>query len=250
MTTHFDGHSGCRVYYKDGEIVKQAGNYPLDRLRKQMRLHQSFYYSNRDNRIKIPRITKILQDGYHMEFIHSINMGDFLCGATVTQIDSLVRGITDFVNYNTRPGLWDASKNVVAKFNHIQERLKLDWLTERFMELYEEPIMIPYGRCHGDLTLDNLLPIPNSDCFGMIDFLDSYIESPVMDLVKLRQDTRHGWVTFRHELESSKANITLQYIDGHIPEQLKILEFMNLARILPYGNPKTTQFLKDAICRL
>jgi aminoglycoside/choline kinase family phosphotransferase len=53
---------------------------------------------------------------------------------------------------------------------------------------------IPIGLCHGDLTLSNILVQEHQgDRIVLIDFLDSFIESPLADLAKLRQDLVHGW---------------------------------------------------------
>ena len=41
--------------------------------------------------------------------------------------------------------------------------------------------------CHGDLTLSNLI-FKNNEIY-CIDFLDSFIDSPIIDLVKLKQDS-------------------------------------------------------------
>ena len=48
-------------------------------------------------------------------------------------------------------------------------------------------MLIPVGTCHGDLTFSNILF--NGNNYYLIDFLDSFIESPLLDIVKLRQDT-------------------------------------------------------------
>ena len=44
-------------------------------------------------------------------------------------------------------------------------------------------IEIPMGKCHGDLTFSNILF--NGNNYYLIDFLDSFIESPLLDLVKI-----------------------------------------------------------------
>lgn len=55
---------------------------------------------------------------------------------------------------------------------------------------------LPIGECHGDLTLSNMLV--QSDKSGgrrivLIDFQDSYVESPLADMAKLCQDLVYGW---------------------------------------------------------
>lgn len=75
-----------------------------------------------------------------------------------------------------------------------------------------EGLSLPLGRCHGDLTLSNLLMRENrggpqnlsadvgdagaaagSFTVVLIDFLDAFLESPLLDMAKLNQDLRFGW---------------------------------------------------------
>ncbi len=51
--------------------------------------------------------------------------------------------------------------------------------------------MMPVGICHGDLTFSNMLF--NGNNYYLIDFLDSFVESPLLDIVKLRQDSAYLW---------------------------------------------------------
>ena len=67
---------------------------------------------------------------------------------------------------------------------------------------------MPLGVCHGDLTLSNVLIQHGPSAAGsksggpcdaedmkivLIDFLDSFVETPVADLVKLCKDLVYGW---------------------------------------------------------
>ena len=59
-------------------------------------------------------------------------------------------------------------------------------------------ISIPIGFCHGDLTFSNIMFALDDNQVGLIDFLDSFIETPLIDLVKLRQDTHFHWTITRY----------------------------------------------------
>ena len=82
--------------------------------------------------------------------------------------------------------------------------------------------------------------------YFLIDFLDSYIESPILDLAKIAQETKLLW-TSRLMLEThdaSKYQIAMKTIDVGIQEYFRkydwfikyqtIFEFQNLIRLLPY----------------
>lgn len=51
---------------------------------------------------------------------------------------------------------------------------------------------VPLGQPHGDFTTCNMLLRGSGELF-VIDYLDSEVQSPVVDVAKLRQDTRWGW---------------------------------------------------------
>ena len=92
----------------------------------------------------------------------------------------------------------------------------------------------------------------NNSRIYLIDFLDSFLESPFIDYVKLRQDTRFYWSAYL-EKEDIKLNVrliqVLNYIDKEISNKIRAefkdivkwedyLTVMNLARIIPYAETK------------
>jgi thiamine kinase-like enzyme len=110
------------------------------------------------------------------------------------------------------------------------------------------------GKCHGDMTLSNM--IFKDDDVYLIDFLDSYIESPTMDLIKLRQDTHLHWSFNMIDVKKSdlmKSKIALEYIDNWITDtydmtNYKILQIINLVRIFPYATDiKIKNFIHEKI---
>ena len=104
-------------------------------------------------------------------------------------------------------------------------------------------ITIPIGVCHGDLTFSNILFTDSGMC--LIDFLDSFIETPLQDVVKLRQDTLYNWSTLmtRQSYNETHVKMILDYIDDSIYNHFKtydfykyydMLQYINILRILPY----------------
>jgi serine/threonine protein kinase len=106
---------------------------------------------------------------------------------------------------------------------------------------------IPIGKCHGDLTLSNIIFDDFNDRYFLIDFLDSYIESPILDLVKISQETKLQWTSklIRQTHDSAKYQIAMNVIDFEIKKHFlkyewygkyqSIFEFQNLIRLLPYA---------------
>ena len=53
------------------------------------------------------------------------------------------------------------------------------------------------GKCHGDLTLSNIIINNNLKKIILIDFLETFNESPLQDICKLIQDLRLYWSSRR-----------------------------------------------------
>lgn len=109
---------------------------------------------------------------------------------------------------------------------------------------------IPIGGCHGDFTLDNMI-IGDDGRFYLIDFLETYLETPLQDFVKLKQDTEYGWCVRKlSKSDQTKANVffdkikalpILKKIEMEYTEEIKILNLISLLRIAPYVRDKITQ---------
>lgn len=110
------------------------------------------------------------------------------------------------------------------------------------LSLFPEFIEFPVGYCHGDLTLSNLI-ITKENKIYLFDFLDIYFESPLQDIVKLKQDFVHGW-SFRYENKAmqNRAKIfsihntpkLINYYSKKYSNQIYLLELLSLSRIVPY----------------
>lgn len=107
----------------------------------------------------------------------------------------------------------------------------------------------PIGPCHGDLTLSNIILDPLSG-ITLIDFLETYLETPLQDVAKLKQDFIYGWSFRKHSPSIGiKAEIlwrhhyptALTQIEHMYPIQIKLLTLMSLARIAPYIKDEDTQ---------
>lgn len=97
---------------------------------------------------------------------------------------------------------------------------------------------------HGDLTLSNILFV-KSHIFA-VDFLSSFIHSPIHDLVKLRQSTYHLWEG-REDTEGLDIRLEQMIDNDPILKQFYIpFQILNLARIFPYAK---SEDIKDYLIR-
>ena len=135
--------------------------------------------------------------------------------------------------------------------------LLLDECRKVFDELPAK-IEIPFGKCHGDLTFSNILF--NGNNYYLIDFLDSFIESPLLDIVKIRQDSQFEWsrLMYEGEVDLVRLSIISRKIDKEIAayysqyewyrKYYHVFQLMNFLRILQYAKKeKVILYLKNVI---
>ena len=109
-------------------------------------------------------------------------------------------------------------------------------------------ISLPVGPCHGDLTLSNII-YENSGQLKLIDFLHTYLESPIQDVCKIDQDYRFGW-SFRYlepalKLKGSiftnhTAPKAVMQLRAAYPKGYELLMYLTLLRIIPYVKDDVT----------
>ncbi len=162
-------------------------------------------------------------------YIIDINLG----GSTLTEISAeTFKDKLRSIQLNTK------SKEFLNILFHLEQQV-INW----------KSIPIPIGNCHGDLTLSNLI-ISGTENINLIDFLPSFIETPLWDVVKLEQDLIMGW-SYRYLNDSKKINAKIFYdecLPKHLeliskkwPYQTHLLSVINLCRIIPYIKDKVTE---------
>lgn len=141
------------------------------------------------------------------------------------------------------------SRIIQKKLNDIQARSYPSEVYARLSEAIDwiecnigNTLNLPMGSCHGDLTLSNMI-ITQSHELYFLDFLDSYLESPLQDVAKIYQDLVYGW-SFRRESSALRLRSQL-FCDGAFPDYLNIIKriyckevpifnLMTILRIAPY----------------
>ena len=121
-----------------------------------------------------------------------------------------------------------------------------------------DKIELPLGKCHGDLTFSNILF--NGNNYYLIDFLDSFVGSPLLDIVKIRQDSKYEWsrLMYENEVDMVRLNIISSKIDYEIDSYYQkyewyrkyyhIFQLMNFLRILQYAKEdRIIQFIKKVL---
>jgi hypothetical protein len=117
-------------------------------------------------------------------------------------------------------------------------------------------IGVPLGPCHGDLTLSNVIWSPTLGLV-LIDFLATFLESPLQDLAKISQDLEFGWsfrrmdpnLRIKSQLFSQLAFPSYgRYLYALFPGAAYLFKLLCLARIAPYvSDPVSAAWLVQSL---
>ena len=266
------GISGCKLEISNLTIRKTSSNVKYNE-RLQLQFKKQYLFS----KISLPniRVPKILDSNkinnlfyFDMELIIGKNPISYFLECNIDNINQF--------NNNIETLLFFLEKNIVHddinifKLKNIEKlnSLKLDRY-KTFIEFIIKKIKniesktYPKSICHGDLTLSNM--ICNDNEIYLIDFLDSYIDSILIDLAKLKQDFYYKWTLSNFFILNQNENIRINQILDKIwlniennfnkyleTEEFLIIEVINLLRIFPYAKDDMNIFIEKKIksCKL
>ncbi len=262
------GNSGCNLeLFEDKRIVRKSApslQYGR-RLLKQANKQQYFFNYLKSNAlpIEVPEVLNIGSNHFDMKFIAGQTAPEFFTNTNIENSNILLKKILQFIEFNIN----NCNKNMDFKTKLLKKLYSIhDSTNEPIIQDLIKKINLltsfelPVGPCHGDLTLSNMI-ITNSKQIYFIDFLDSFIQSPVIDIVKIRQDTFHLWQFYNRygtqNLDKIKYCTMMKYLDTLVCNnrivqcyfgKYNILQAVNLCRILPYTDDEIVKkYLKQEI---
>lgn len=281
MEIQVKGHSGCQIdIVNDGNnlYIYKSTHDPkyLNRLYLQAKKQQEACRREYQH-IRIPEIFEIDKTDEHliikMEYVYSKNYIDYFEDAGFDNISYFVKALKIFVDAEIADSpIQKVDTSIVKdKFADVCSKCQsnnaltlsggVNSLLEQCREVfYSLPsfIEIPVGKCHGDLTFSNILF--NGNNYYLIDFLDSFIESPLLDIVKIRQDSQFEWsrLMYEGEVDLVRLSIISQKIDRGIDayysqyewyqKYYHVFQLMNFLRILQYAKEeRVIVYLKNVI---
>lgn len=282
MEIEVKGHSGCQI-----DVVSEGNNIYvykstadpkyLKRLALQAEKQKAAAEVEYQH-IRVPKILAIKRTDetvvIKMQYVYSRNFIEFFEQAGFEQIDYLIGALEYFIEHEisrcrleTVPARLFQDKFAEIKGKCLTNPLYrgddaviLDILN-RSEQIFNAmgDLLIPVGLCHGDLTFSNILF--NGNNYYLIDFLDSFVETPLQDIVKIRQDTAFRWsqLMYTKRYDAVRLHIVLDKIDREIDtyfsskyqwyrEYYQVMQLMNILRILPYAHEqKVIDYLKDTL---
>ena len=286
MEIEVKGHSGCNIdivrenndlfIYKSSRNKKYLSRLVLQAEKQQKASKVEYQH------VRIPQIFNVEQDAEHvsvkMEYVYSRNFIEYFETAGFEQIRYFIDALILFIEKELKDSAIQSVHTSVTmeKYLDVEQKICsnplikdnanikdiLQIAKERIETLCEqETIDIPVGICHGDLTFSNILF--NGNNYYLIDFLDSFIESPLMDIVKIRQDSYHLWsqLMYVKPYDKLRLKIICEKIDHEIDRYFskykwyrnyyKDYQILNLLRILQYAKePKVVDYLITEIYRI
>ncbi len=256
------GHSGCLVEIVenfDDVCIRKATLNQAYMIRLSAQIAKQKHFSKTFNSVKVPEVYGEYQSSRvyfaEMQYITALDIFSFVSVASKDELDKFFSVIEKYLKESlslskiTEFPLADISKKLAS--------LELDFVNKlpqalnyilRLKSILKHNIFppIPIGFCHGDLTFSNILIEPDCESIYFIDLLDSFVESPIQDLVKIKQDVVYHWSTKKTAqiFDICRAKITFSYLnrrlDNFIEEHsinksaISLFQTINLMRILPY----------------
>jgi len=265
------GNSGCSVEIitrSSKTFVKKSTSNNLYIPRLKMQLEKQIAYkdilSNLEN-MSTPSVIKTdHKDGhfsFSMEYKGLLDCITFLSISGKKDIDRFFNSILNLINYEIKHSAYSEDKigDFLSKYDitvseiYDQKLISNSLLSkiDKAMNSHSK-MKIPIGLCHGDLTFSNMLIGKNAKEICLIDFLDNFVESPLQDMVKVRQDTRFFWTSRMSNgcFDRTRNNIVMSHLDSKFHNAFKRHEFynefyksfqiLNILRIFRYTSDRNT----------
>ncbi len=255
-----EGLSGCKLEFLNDYTVRKYSSATDYNCRLISQAHKQIFFSNYILRnINTAKVHKINKEGiyfFDMEYIPGLSFDDYFSICNIFDIDFVVETLFSYFDFLILSSkLHKINKQLLEKLNSLEKNTNYKnyilFLKEHFLN---NDIFAPKSFCHGDLTFTNILFHKNRLFF--IDFLDSYVDSFICDLVKLKQDLFYFWNLKVQKNDSLRIkqiyrviwNKIYERYSYHIDSQcFQILDTLNILRIEPY---LTNNHQKDILYKI
>lgn len=252
-----NGHSGCclNIISNNNVLVVEKESKDLNyniRLKNQVEKQKKYSH----NVFKSPKV----YDEYYkndiycftMEYVQGILLSDKLKSIELSQIQLVSEKFFSLFEINIEYDK-NAKYKIYSKLEELVGNIKIsNYIFDKSFYLLKnfDWNYLAKGSCHGDLTLENII-LRNEEIY-LIDFLDSFYDSWMIDCAKLLQDLECHW-SYRKEKLSENTEIRLIIFKNLLLSQIEKLAngeqilktiyhllLLNLLRIIPYTKDKVT----------
>lgn len=255
------GLSGCAIKLTNsGNLLKQSASIFYNKRLENQSNKQTYFNKFNFKNIKSPKVlsTFIEEDLYciEMEYIHAENEINFFNHAAPSQVEGVQNTLCNYLKILSEDSIeYDFSEELYKKLISLRLKSQYHLIIDLLLNFSEKKrIILPKTFCHGDLTMANML-FQNRNIY-FLDFLDSYIDSFLCDIVKLKQDLHYLWNLNLNDNNNLRIKIIYKklwesiyssYFDYLESPEVKLLNIINFLRIEPYINSKKLKLLLDCI---
>lgn len=256
-----NGLSGCSLKLIDSHTVRKYSSSTAYNKRLQYQINKQKLFSNLIfKNIDTPKILNIQFDEiyyFDMEYISGNSFNEYFAKSSLKNIEFVLDSLFGYFDFLIsgihyyKPKV--SQKRLIEKISSLEDKTNYPNHVYFLKTLVaKRELHIPQTFCHGDLTFSNIIFHDNRLYF--IDFLDCFIDSFLLDLVKLKQDLFYFWSL----KEQNIKNIRIYQIYSHLWDRLShryskfintfefdILDFLNSLRIDPYLTENRQRFIID-----
>lgn len=257
---YIKGHSGCNLSIREDNgqlyVSKYCKASYAPRLKKQYEKQSNMERFYSECGVSIPH-PEFDDDTFTMTmpYISGRSFIDYFERSTVDDIRTFTNTLVKIIELELdKCEMSNIPINVFSnKVSSIMEKV-----LERYPEdrIIFEPVLefinkhdkveMPVGVCHGDLTFSNMIFADAN--IWLIDFLDSFVETPLQDVVKIRQDSTFYWSLLMADTPYNETHVkmVMKHIDDTIDKYFStkdwyvkyygFMQYVNLLRILPYAD--------------
>jgi hypothetical protein len=258
------GLSGCKIELLPDNVIRKHSRNSSYNQRLQL---QSIKQANFNN-LEFPNISspKVLLynsedlNYFDMEYCTGENVFQYFEYCSISEVQEINNILFQYFDYLVQNSFeYDThylKETIISKISSLISTSEykdiLGLIIERYDDLKIENVRGSF--CHGDLTFGNMLFSENHIYF--IDFLDSFIDSYLIDFAKIKQDLFYHWIANLHDNKSLRIsqifsyywyNISDRYHDIINSQAFDLIDFLNLIRIEPYANDKNRLLLRNCI---
>lgn len=248
MKTNLKGNSGFDLIRDGKYVIKSGTGRAKERLERQAQKQCAFEKFVTDKSIisAVPVISANSTDtlyAFEMQYVPGPTLAEYIRdNGSESYAPFYMSAIGRFV----RECKTQNSDETIVFEDKIQSLKKQGVDTIDFIHRYEGLIHnFPIGYCHGDLTLENII-VADENNLKLIDFLDSFVSSPLCDAATVMQDTLLHWSYRYEELNTKQLDNIMNAHEvfvksiGPMYEQALPMLLMKVYRIAPYIKDETT----------